>query len=135
MTMRMRTLLVGVAACAAVLLVARPGAAMPAECVSFIDAGLPEGTPVKAIHVVELRACVDALRAEISLAPYSWGEPVSAGVTVIKAVHITELRTALGAVYTGVSQTAPTYTDATVEPGTTVIKRAHITELRAAATN
>jgi hypothetical protein len=107
---------------------------VPTACASFTDPTLPVGTPVKAAHLSELRACVDAIRALNSLSAYSWTDSsLTPGVNVIKAVHISELRTALDQVYSHLSQSAPAYTDSSLTAGTTTIKRAHVQELRTAA--
>lgn len=55
---------------------------------------IPQPTPIKAIHITELRDAINALRALLGLPAYSWAESVSAGVSV-KKDHILEMRTAL----------------------------------------
>lgn len=88
-------------------------------------------TPVKAVHITELRTRINALRAGCMLGAFSFTDPtLTAGTTQVKAAHLTELRTALSAAYVACAVTAPTYA-ATVTPGTTVIAAAHIAELRA----
>ena len=91
-------------------------------------------TPVKRIHVIELRARIDALRIAHGLLAFSWTDPtLTVGSSLIKAVHITEMRTALGQAYTAAVVTPPTYTDPGLTTGTSV-KKVHIQELRAAVT-
>ncbi len=89
-------------------------------------------TPIKRIHVIELRARIDALRIAHGLLAFSWTDPtITVGTTPIKAVHITEMRTALGQAYTAAVVTPPTYTDPGLTIGTPV-KKVHIEQLRAA---
>ena len=95
---------------------------------SFLVAGV---TPVRAIHIVELRDRIDALRTRNNLPPFAWTDSSLLGVS-IKAVHVTELRAAIDAVYRAVNRTAPAYTDGTLTPQSSVIRRAHIEELRRA---
>ena len=88
-------------------------------------------TPVKAVHITELRQAIDTLRSRNGLGAFTYTDSaLTVGVTQIKAVHVTELRTALNGVYDALGRTRPTYTDATLTAGQTVIKAAHITEVR-----
>ena len=93
----------------------------------------PRVTLVKAIHVTELRQCVDTLRGRAGLPVFAWTDPtLTVRSTKVKAQHLTELRTALRAVYTKAGQTPPTYTDLTLTARVTLIKAIHINELRTA---
>lgn len=79
-------------------------------------------TSSKAVHIAELRAAVNALRARYSLPAATWADAtLTTGETTVKAVHLTELRTALNAVYVAAGRTPPTCTDATIVAGTTAI--------------
>lgn len=100
--------------------------------VTFTDSTLTvDTTPLKAVHVSELRTRVNALRARYNLTAVSFTDPtITVDTTTIKAVHITELRSALDAVYSTAGQSHAAYTDPSLGVGTTV-KAAHITELRA----
>jgi hypothetical protein len=90
-------------------------------------------TPLKAVHISELRTQINLLRQQLNIAPASFTDPtLTVGVTVMKGVHVTELRTALDAVYDALGWARPTYTDPTLVPGTTVIKLTHLLELRGA---
>jgi hypothetical protein len=88
----------------------------------------PTLTPVKALHLVQLRQAVNAARAAANLPAATWSQdPVQQNVTLIKANDIEELRTALDQAL-GVLQ-LPTggYTDS---PLSGQFKKIHIQELR-----
>jgi hypothetical protein len=100
-----------------------------ATTVIFTDDPLVSGTPVKAVHLTQLRTAVDAVRALASMSGFAYTDPtLTPGVTPVKAVHINELRTALDAARAALSLPPVSYGE-TVATGTT-IKAAHITELR-----
>lgn len=66
-----------------------------AVVVAFTDPTLiPRVTPVRAVHILELRQAVNAARAAAGLPPASWTDPSPA---VIRAAHIVQLRSALDA--------------------------------------
>jgi hypothetical protein len=98
------------------------------------DSTLTTGvTPVRAVHVLELRTRIDALRVANALGAFPWtNATLSVHTTVIAPVDIAELRTALTAVYTARSLPTPTFTGA-ITTGT-VIRALHIAELRNAVT-
>lgn len=100
--------------------------------VTFTDDPLVASvTPIKAIHVTELRQRIDALRAAHMLGAYLWTDStLTVSSTVVRGVHVLELRQALAEVYSAAMMTPPTYTDPTLGNGT--IKVAHIAEVRAA---
>lgn len=53
-------------------------------------------TPIKAVHINELRQEIDRLRQRVGLSAPTWtDDPVIAGRTTIKAAHFLELRAAL----------------------------------------
>jgi subtilisin family serine protease len=94
------------------------------------------GLFIKAIHIVELRAAVNDVRAAKGLAPYSFMDPLlTPQSTTVRAIHIVELRAALAQAYAVAGVSPPTYTDETITPGVTTIKAAHITEIRSALLN
>jgi hypothetical protein len=101
---------------------------------TFTDTLLqPRSSPVKRVHVTELRQAIEALRTWYGLAASVWTDPtIVARLTPAKAAHVTELRTALDEVYVAAGRTAPTYTHAPVTGGATVITAMDIVELRAA---
>lgn len=108
---------------------------LPADpiVVPFTDDPLVAGvTPVRAIHITELRTRIDAVRVRLGIGAYpSWTDgTLTTGSTPVRAVHITDLRTALGQAYTALHLTVPTWTDSLAT--STVIKAVHISQLRSA---
>jgi len=97
----------------------------------FTNAPLVAGTtPVRAAHLLELRAAIDTLRMWRGLSIVAWTDPVlTPGVTVVRAVHIIQLRSALDAVFTADGIPPPTWSAAPVA-GTTIITAAQIEEVR-----
>ena len=90
-------------------------------------------TPIKAVHFIELRERIDALRLRNRLAAFPWTDPtLVAGVTPVRRVHLTELRSALAAVYDAVDRPRPVYPDGGASARTLPVKAAHIMELRVA---
>ena len=102
----------------------------------FTDDPLVSGTTaIRALHILELRLRIDAVRVARGLAAYMWSDPtLTPGSTVIKVQHIIDLRLALAEAYAAAALTPPTYTDAALTAGITVARAAHIAELRAAVT-
>jgi len=100
---------------------------------AFTDDPLTAGaTLIRAVHVLELRDRIDAVRVRLGLSPFGWSEPLFAQVTPVRAQHILGLRTALSEAYTAAGIAQPIYTDPTLTVGTTTVKAAHIAEVRAA---
>ena len=90
-------------------------------------------TPVKVVHITELREAINTLRSNNGLGAFSFTDStLTAGVTQVRAVHLTDLRTALNGVYDALVLTRPTYTDPTIVAGVTEIKAVHISEIRSA---
>jgi Zn-dependent metalloprotease len=98
----------------------------------FTDTPLIAGsTPIRLVHINELRTRINAVRVAKGLLAFSFTDPtLVAGSTLVKAVHIAEMRTALSQAYVAAGMPAPTFTDPTLTTGTTVIKVVHINELR-----
>jgi hypothetical protein len=97
-----------------------------------MDESLSAGGTVRAVHLMELRAAIDARRAMAQLAAYAWAGPVIVPrVTVVRAQHLVDLRAALADVYVAHGRTPPNYTDPDVALGLP-IKAVDIGELRAA---
>ena len=112
------------------------GTAARAWPAAFTDDPLVPGvTPVRAAHLLELRARIDALRRRAGLPAFGWTDAkVVPGVTPARAAHLTELRSALGEAYAAAGRPAPGYTDAAVTPGATAMRALQLQELRAAVT-
>ncbi len=98
---------------------------------TFSDRLVPGTTPIRALHFLELRTRVAALRSRQGLPAVRWTDPIlTVGVTPVKRVHLTELRDALGETYDAAERSRPTYTDPIVTMGMTTIKAVHVVELR-----
>ena len=95
----------------------------------FTDDPLTAGTPIKAVHITELRTAVNQARALAGLTAATWTDSSLTGV-VIKAVHITELRSSLAPARQALGFSVATYTDPTLTAGSTPVKAVHIQELR-----
>jgi RHS repeat-associated protein len=115
--------------------VARAGtasSAMPAPQSTpvFTDDPLAPGvTPIKAVHITELRDAINQLRTRAGLSAATWTDSQLAG-TIIKAAHITELRAKLDEARLALGLSNAAYTDPSLGAGSTPIKAVHITELR-----
>jgi hypothetical protein len=97
---------------------------------AFSDDPLPAGTAVKAVHLSELRARIDALRREFDLPAANWADPtITPGVTLAKAQHLREPQSAVAEVYRTAGLTPPPFT---ALPAQSTIRAAHVSELRAA---
>jgi subtilisin-like proprotein convertase family protein len=95
--------------------------------IAFTDHPIISGvTPVKPVHILELRTAINAARVTRGLPPVFFTDPALAPGQTIRAVHISELRSALppGCV--------PSFTDPALVPGVTPVKAVHIMEIRAA---
>jgi hypothetical protein len=90
-------------------------------------------TPVRAVHITELRSAINSARVARGLAAFAFSDPtLKPGITPVKAVHLTELRAALSQAYQAAGRTAPVYSDPTVAPRLMPIRAIHLNELRAA---
>jgi carboxypeptidase family protein len=109
------------------------GAIAAAQLPPFTDDPVVAGvTVVKAEHVTQLRARINALRAAVGLSAFVFADALAPGVTQVTVAQLVELRTALAAVYSQLNATPPVYTDPSPAAGATPIKADHINELRAA---
>ena len=101
---------------------------------AFTDDPLVPGvTPVRAAHLLELRARIDGLRLRAALPAFGWTDAqVVPGATPARAAHLLELRSALGEAYASAARAAPGYTDAAVTPGATAMRAMQLQELRRA---
>lgn len=101
---------------------------------SWTDAIRAGSTSIKAVHFLELRRQIGALREREGLPPARWTDPVlTAGTTPVKRVHLTELHAALDEVYDAVGRPRQSYANGVaIAAGTSAIEAAHVTELREA---
>jgi hypothetical protein len=105
-----------------------PGVRDWATTVPFTDDPLvPGGTTVKALHILELRTAINAMRAAAGLPAATWSsDPTHA---FIRASDLTELRAALAAARAALG--APVaFTDPTLTPRATTIRGIHFQEIR-----
>ena len=101
----------------------------------FTDNPIVAGMTIRALHILELRSRIDAVRMAKGLAAYAWNDPtLTPGSMIIKVQHIIDLRSALAEAYVAAALTPPTYTDAVLTTGVTVVRAVHIVELRSAVT-
>ena len=111
-----------------------PNGFLYTTAVPFTDNTLVAGvTPVKRVHLMELRTRVDALRARYGGLPaFSYTDStITTGITTVKAQHIVQLREALAPAYFTATGTTVSYaTDPSLAAGV-AIKQAHVSELRA----
>jgi hypothetical protein len=85
---------------------------------------------IKAIHVNELRAAIEALRGVIGIAPGSYPDiPVIAGTTPVAVEAIRELRLSVNQARAWLSLPPALFTDPAINSMTTV-KRQHIDDIR-----
>jgi hypothetical protein len=87
----------------------------------------PASTPIKAVHVNELRTAANALRALANLTAASFTNPIGPGV-VVHAIDIQELRSAVDPARSALGLPATTYTFGAAAGA--VIHAADLTELR-----
>jgi len=105
-----------------------------ATTVVFTDDPLvAQVTPIRAVHVTQLRTAVNAVRTTANLQPASWtDDPLQSGMTVVKATHIEQLRTKLDEALFVLGFTTGGYTDSPLATGAsgTNVKKVHIDQLR-----
>jgi hypothetical protein len=83
-------------------------------------------TPIRELHINELRGALKCARQRYSLTIPTWG---AVGNTLILAGHITQLRESLNEVYQAAGLPVPIYAE-TIVPGVSSIAAQHINELR-----
>ncbi len=97
----------------------------------FTDASLA-GVTIKAVHFIELRTAVNAMRAAAGLPAAIFTDPtLVTGSTVVMRTHLVELRAALDAARALVGLPALSYTDTAISAQVTPVKAVHLTQLRA----
>lgn len=119
-----------IAAVDAALHESTPGSADLATTVAFTDPALnPAATPIRAVHISQLRTAVNAVRTLAAIGNATFTNASLAAVPV-RAVHVTELRTALAAARSALSLPSISWVDATITPGVTPAKGVHLEQLR-----
>jgi hypothetical protein len=98
-----------------------------ATTVPFADSPLSGGTAVKALHLVQLRTAVNAVRLLAGLTATSCTDAAAPG-TRIRAVHVTELRSSLDAARGALGLATVGYTSDVLNGS--IIKAVHFQELR-----
>lgn len=94
------------------------------------DPVVAQVTIISAVHVVQLREAVGAVRVLAQLPDEGWTDtPISAGVTPVRKIHVEELRSTLGSALSALSRPSLNLTDPTLTTAT-LVKAAHVQELR-----
>jgi RHS repeat-associated protein len=83
------------------------------------DPVVQHATPIRRIHIAELRNAVNAVRQEAGLASYGWADTQ---LIHVRASHVTELRTAISQAFVALRRPAPLWSDLVV-PGAQVKAR------------
>jgi hypothetical protein len=99
-----------------------------ATTIVFTDPSLPSHG-IRAIHIMELRTAVNAMRVAANLTEMTFTDSSLSG-TIIRRIHITELRSSLDAARSTIGLPAISYTDPTLSAGVTIVKGVHLQELR-----
>jgi hypothetical protein len=100
-----------------------------ATVMSFTDDPIvPQATIIKAVHITELRAAINAVRALAGLSPSQFVVSVAVG-GLVHSDAIAELRTALQPARSSLGLTSISYTDPSLGAGV-IVRRAHVEELR-----
>lgn len=114
------------------------GGARTTPTIAWTDPQIIAGrTPVKAVHMNELRQDINNKRLACGLAQANWSEPIVAKITPIKAIHVLELRAAIpdllskDAALKNLPQPYPSvYSAATLVPEISIRKLVDIQEIR-----
>lgn len=89
------------------------------------DPVVPRSTRVQAVHITELRAAVNAMRASAGLAPLAADPTIGVGL-LIRAQHITAMRTSLNQARAAIGLPSLSFR----HPTPTVVRAVHVRELR-----
>ncbi|HEV7923507.1 MAG TPA: N-acetylmuramoyl-L-alanine amidase [Thermoanaerobaculia bacterium] len=87
-----------------------------------------QGTLIKAVHLTELRAAVNAVRAAAGLAPAAFTDSAAPGV-LVRAVHVNELRARLDEARSALGLPSLGYANA-LTSGATLVRGIDMTEIR-----
>jgi M6 family metalloprotease-like protein len=102
-----------------------------ATTVAFTDDPLNAGAMiVKSVHITQLRAAVNILRAAcVDVPATTFTESISAG-SVVKAIHVSELRNSLNEARSGLFLPQISFSEGTLTAGVTPARAIHLQELR-----
>lgn len=97
-----------------------------ATTAAFAGQAIVPGMSIQAVHINDLRAAINALRAAAGMSAASFGETVSEGTT-IRAQHFTELRTAVAQARAAIAASSVVFTDSSLT--SLPVKAIHMQEL------
>ncbi len=108
-----------------------PSPAEIATSFSFTDPVLTVGSSqMRAVHLLELRSAIDAVRQSATLSTGQWSGAVQSGA-IVRASDVSELRTKLSEALNQIGVAFPAFTDAVLTAGASLIRAVHVSELRA----
>jgi len=94
----------------------------------FTDDPLVPVTPIKAVHITELRIAINAVRILAGIGAVTYGDPTITPGSTVKADHITTMRMALNQALTALG--LPTVSPPEAITAGTLIRARHITDTR-----
>lgn len=100
-----------------------------ATSVALTDDPVAPGTPIRVLHILQLRTAVNAVRTFAGLTAFSFNDGSMLPGAPIRAMHLTELRDALTAARTAIGMPM-SFSPEPPAPGT-VVKSTHVEEIRA----
>jgi hypothetical protein len=99
-----------------------------ATTMAFTDDPVVAGaTPIRSVHITQLRTAVAAVRSLAGLPAAAW----TPSMTTVQGDHVAELRSALADARSTLSLSTLGWTDPVITPATTTVKASHVNELRA----
>ena len=94
------------------------------------DPVVAQATPIRAVHISQLRTAIDAVRLLAGLSQGAWTDSALVpGATLVGKIHVEELRSRLSAALSALALPPLTLTDPTLTTATNV-RGEHIQELR-----
>lgn len=93
-------------------------------------------TPIRAVHINELRTAIANVRSRLGMTVAAWTDPTLAAGATIRGVHVRELRTRLQEIMTQLgSMPAVSWTDPSIVDTSTKVRGVHIREVRQLVNN
>jgi hypothetical protein len=103
----------------------------PATTIQFVnDPIVPGVRTIRAVHLTQLRAAINAFRLTAGLSPIPADPSINTAGSPVLATPVTTLRTALNEARTAVGLSPVAFSDGTLTPAVTVIKAVHVMQLR-----